>query len=155
MILKDQTIFIVFNKSQTLVFNEPKQYQRYLNDKPVSYRRTFIGGGPRGNTIVYVLNQSDREKKKNTAKSILEGDLKIIGKFYGEVYYPNKKQLYVFTRFASFKKYIETGKKNDYLFENKTGVNQKTVFYVLENANQHQPSAQTIKTFKRVHGINH
>lgn len=151
--LKDQQLFVVYHQNQTFVFNNVQLYNRFLSDQKTTYRRTFIGGGPRGNTIIYVLTQSDKDKKQNTAKKILGDNVSLLGKFYGEVYQPKENRFYIFTKLNRFKTYLKTGNQHGYFLDKHAGPNQEDVAYILEKSNGYQRSATITSTFNTIHGI--
>ncbi len=60
-------LYIVMDERMN-VFYDGDLYKKYMEHGETPYRRTFIGAGPNGETVVYGLTKDDKKKTTNRRK---------------------------------------------------------------------------------------
>lgn len=134
------------------VFDDFKTYQSYLQVGETAYRRSRIGAGPGGKTVVFGLTKQDKKKRSGVAsEAMFDGKAKGVDNgFYAEVLYENR--FYVFDRWddlVSFKQVWEAPYRLTAIGEGSGG---RTVVYVLNSGNKKKRPTALIAKYKALHG---
>ena len=146
-------LYIAFYDGRMNIFYDGELYKKFLEHGETSYRRTFIGAGPNGETVVYGLTKQDKKKTTNPAEEMMSGKLKASEDFYGEVFKQEENRFYVFSDWEDFDKYVKTGADNLRFSDIASGPNGETVIYVLNEENKKKRPVKTMAKFKAFHGL--
>jgi hypothetical protein len=147
-------LYVAFHDGRMNVFYDAGLYKEFMERGETAYRRTFIGEGPNGETVVYGLTGDDKKKTTpSIGEQMMAGDLKAAEDFYGEVYRAEENRIYVFSNWDDFKGYVDLGIDNLRYTDIGAGPNGETVVYVLNASNKKKKPVKTIAKFKAFHGI--
>lgn len=135
------------------VFYDVDLYKDFLKHGETPFRRTFIGAGPHGKTLVYGLTKADKKKTTNPAEEMMKDGFKAPESFYGEVFEQESNRFYVFTTYEDFKKFVDLHVDNLRYTDIGSGPNGETVVYVLNEENKKKKPEAAIARFKSVHDI--
>ncbi|WP_240693248.1 hypothetical protein [Thiomicrorhabdus indica] len=145
-------IFEVFHDGRINQFYDYKTYQSFLNVGETAYRLTRIGGGPKGETLVFGLTKADKKKGLNTpAAMIWDGKSEASENFYGEMH--KHGRIYVFDTMADMKHVRELGHPNFMFTEIGMGPKGETVVFVLNKANKKKKPVAQIAKYKALNGM--
>lgn len=151
--VNNDDLYVAFYDGRMNVFYDGELYKKFLQHGETAYRRTFIGAGPNGESIVYGLTKENKKKKTNPAEEMMSGKLKASDDFYGEVFKQEDNRFYVFSTWADFDKYVKSGVDNLRFSDIGAGPNGETVVYVLNKTNKKQKPVEQIAKFNAFHGI--
>ncbi|MDA7747124.1 hypothetical protein N8878_07320 [Psychromonas sp.] len=135
------------------VFDDFDTYQEFLSVGETSFRQTFIGAGPNGETIVYGMTSEDKKKhfSKIAAYNLYMGTLAPSESFYGEMRMENR--IYVFDSVEDMKSVREVGEASLRYTDIGSGPKGETVVYVLRNDNKKVKPVAMIEEFKKHNNI--
>lgn len=146
-------LYVVMDERMN-VFYDPSLYKEYLQHGETPYRRTFIGAGPDGQTVVYGLTGADKKKSSSPAEEMMSGKMAAAEDFYGEVMEKDHNRYYVFTSWDTFDEFVKLHVDNFRYSDIGGGPNGETVVYVLTKKTSKQKPVEAIKKFKAMHGMN-
>ncbi|WP_028485193.1 hypothetical protein [Hydrogenovibrio halophilus] len=153
-VANNDDLYVAFHEGRMNVFYDAALYKEFIERGETAYRRTFIGAGPNGETVMYGLTGEDKKKTTpSIGEQMMSGDLKAAEDFYGEVYQDEENRIYVFSTWDDFKGYVDLGIDNLRYTDIGAGPNGETVVYVLNPANKKEKPVATIEKFKAFHGI--
>lgn len=135
------------------VFYDGDLYKDFLQHGETPFRRTFIGAGPNGKTLVFGLTKADKKKTTNAAEEMLADGFKAPEEFYGEVFEQESNRFYVFSDWNDFKQFVDLHVDNLRYTDIGGGPNGETVVYVLNKTNKKKKPEATIAKFKAFHGL--
>ncbi|AZR82737.1 MULTISPECIES: hypothetical protein [Piscirickettsiaceae] len=145
-------LYIVMDERMN-VFYDGDLYKKYMEHGETPYRRTFIGAGPNGETVVYGLTKDDKKKTTNPAEEMMSGKMAPAEDFYAEVVEKEHNRIYVFTSWATFDEFVKLHVDNFRYSDIGAGPNGETVVYVLTKKTSKQKPVEAMKKFNTFHGI--
>ena len=146
-------IFEVHHDGRINQFYDMATYRSFLDVGETAYRLTRIGGGPKGETMVFGLTKDDKKKGENTPAAMLwDGKMQVEGEFYGEMH--KHGRIYVFNTMADMKHVRELGHPNYMYTEIGMGPKGETVVFVLNKENKKKKPVAQIAKYKAMHGMN-
>ena len=151
--LNNDDMYVAYVDGRENVFYDVDLYKAFLEHGETAYRKTYIGAGTDGMTLVYGLTKADKKKSTNPAEMMMKGTLAPAESFYGEVYKAEENRFYVFSDWTDFDKYIKTGVDNLRYSDIAAGPKGETVIYVLNETNKKKKPVATIAAFNQVHNI--
>jgi len=144
-------LYIVMSASRVNVFYDDGLYIKYLKTEKIPYRRTFIGKGPAGKTLVYGLTEASKKSSTNPAEEIWNGKLAAADDFYGEVYNQKNNSFYVFSSWADLEQFVKFQKTSlEHTYTENTPSGAKVV-YVLDEDSKNKKPTKLITKFKKLH----
>lgn len=146
-------LYVAFYEGRMNVFYDGGLYKKFLAHGETPYRRTFIGAGPNGETVVYGLTKADKNKTTNPAEEMMSGKLAASKDFYGEVFEQEHNRFYVFTSWATFDEFVKLHVDNFRFSDIGGGPNGETVVYVLTKQTSKTKPVEAIAKFKAFHGM--
>ncbi len=146
-------LYVAYYDGRINVFYDGELYKSFLQHGETAYRRTFIGAGPHGKTLVFGLTKKDKKKSTNPAEEMMKPDFKGADPFYGEVFEQETNRFYVFSNWNDFKQFVDLHVDNFRYTDIGGGPNGETVVYVLNQSNKKKKPEATIAKFKAFHGL--
>lgn len=151
---QNDALYVAFHDGRMNVFYDGTLYKQFMERGETAYRRSFIGAGPNGETVVYGLTGADKKKTSaSVGEQMMSGELKAADDFYGEVYRAEENRIYVFSDWDDFKGYVDLGIDNLRYTDIGAGPNGETVVYVLNADNKKKKPVQTIEQFEAFHNL--
>lgn len=147
--LNNTDLYEVHAEGRLYVFDDTSTYQEFLTVGETSYRQTFIGSGPHGQTVVFGMTSEDKKKhfSKIAAYNLYMGTLPAADDFYGEARLEGR--IYVFDSVDDMKSVRETGEAALRYSDIGSGPNGETVVYVLRGDNKKKKPTALIAEFKK------
>lgn len=133
------------------VFDDGHTYKDFLQFGETPYRRTRIGAGPQGQTVVFGLHKNDKKKLGDVAAvTLYEGKLAGAEQgFYAEILHDNR--FYVFNNWQDVQSFRKTGEAALRYTQIGAGPGGRTVIYVLNSSNKKQKPTALIAAFNTFH----
>jgi hypothetical protein len=147
----EQNLFLTFFENRVYVLGNFDLQKLFTETKEVALRRTRIGEGPDGATLVFGMTKDDAKRGGPTdAELLYDGKLQPAGSFYGEVF--KNGRFYVFVTWADMEAYLKQGDVSLTFTEIGAGPKGETVIYALnkESAKLGRPVA-AIDRFHKQH----
>ena len=145
--LNNEDMFVVYHDGRMNVFYDAKLYKEFLQVGETAYRKTFIGAGPKGETIMYGLTKDDKKKLAGIPSiEMMEGRLDGASEFYGEI--RDEGRINVFSDWALFKAYMTNGEVPYRLTDIGAGPKGETVVYALTKDTKKTRPEALIAQFK-------
>lgn len=146
-------LYEVKHEGRYYVFDDFATYQSFLDVGETSYRKVFIGGGPKGETLVFGLTGKDKKKLKGIAGvDMYNGDLAAAEDFYGEMRGEDGR-LYVFNRYEDMVDLRQIGEAPYRFTQIGSGPQGQTVVFVLNKTNKKQHPVALIQKFKTMNKL--
>ena len=147
--LNNDDLYEVHAEGRLYVFDDYKTYQEFLEVGETSFRQTFIGAGPAGQTVVFGMTSKDKKKhfSKIAGYNLYMGNQSASENFYGEARLENR--IYVFDRIEDMKTVRETGEAPLRYTDIGSGPKGETVVYVLRGDNKKVKPVALIAEFKK------
>ncbi|WP_210395231.1 hypothetical protein [Motiliproteus sediminis] len=151
--LNNNDFYEVHHEGRLYLFDDYATYQSFLEVGETSFRHTFIGDGPKGETLVFGLTGKDKKKtaEKIASYNLFHGNLDAAADFYGEM--RSEGRIYVFDRYEDMETVRTTGEAPLRYTEIGTGPKGETVVYVLRNDNKKQKPVALQAAFKQRNGL--
>ncbi|WP_421867470.1 hypothetical protein [Motiliproteus sp.] len=151
--LNNGDMYEVHHEGRLYVFDDFDTYQSFLEVGETSYRQTFIGAGPKGETLVFGVTGKDKKKTadKIAAYNLYHGSLEAAEEFYGEM--RAEGRIYVFDRLEDMETVRTTGEAPLRYTEIGNGPKGETVVYVLRSENKKQKPVALQAAFKKHNGL--
>ena len=150
--VNNDDIYVAYHHNRENVFYDAKTYKDFLSLGETSFRKTYIGGGTNGMTVVYGLTKADKNKlEAMPGELMMTGKLEAAQDFYAEVF--KHDRFYVFSTWADFDGFVKTGTDNLRYVEIGSGPKGETVVYILNKDNKKKKPEALIAKFKETHGI--
>lgn len=143
--LNNEDLFVVYHDGRMNVFYDAKLYKGFMEVGETAYRKTFIGSGPKGETIMYGLTKGDKKKLTGIPSiDMMEGRLTAAESFYGEI--RDEGRINVFDDWKLFQKYMQNGEVPYRLTDIGAGPKDETVVYALtKETKKKRPNALMAK----------
>lgn len=152
--LNNQDLFEVQHEGRHYVFDDFKTYQSFLNVGETAYRKVFIGGGTKGETLVFGLRSEDKKKMSGIASIDMYNDKLIAAdSFYGELRAEDGR-LYVFSTLDDMKAVRNIGEAAYRFTQIGAGPEGQTVVFVLNKSNKKVQPTALIARYKQVNRLN-
>ncbi|GKT11466.1 MAG: hypothetical protein ISEC1_P0430 [Thiomicrorhabdus sp.] len=151
--LNNEDLYVAYVHGRENVFYDAGLFKEFLELGETSFRKTYIGAGTNGMTVIYGLTKADKKKATNPAEQMLKGELAAADNFYGEVFKAEENRFYVFTTWADFDRYVKTGVDNLIFSDIGAGPKGETVVYVLNSKNKKKKPVAAIAQFNANHNI--
>ena len=147
--LNNDDLYEVHAEGRLYVFDDKGTYEEFLTVGETSFRQTFIGTGPHGETVVFGMTSKDKKKhfSKIAGYNLYHGVLPTAENFYGEMRLENR--IYVFDRIEDMKAVRETGEASLRYTDIGSGPKGETVVYVLRGDNKKVKPVALIEEFKK------
>jgi len=147
--INNDDLYEVHAEGRLYVFDDKKTYDEFLSVGETSFRQTFIGSGPKGQTVVFGVTSEDKKKHFSQIASynLYHGLLASADDFYGEMRLENR--IYVFDSLDDMKSVREVGEASLRYTEIGSGPKGETVIYVLRNDNKKVKPIALIEAFKQ------
>jgi len=151
--LNNGDFYEVHHEGRIYLFDDYATYQSFVEVDETAFRQTFIGAGPKGETLVFGLTGSDKKKAADQIASynLYHGQLAPAADFYAEL--RAEGRIYVFDRYADLEQVRLTGEAPLRYTEIGTGPQGETVVYVLRDDNKKQKPAALQAAFKQRNGL--
>lgn len=151
--LNNDDLYEVMQEGRYYVFDDYKTYQSFLTVGETSYRKVFIGGGPKGETLVYGLTGKDKKKMSGIASvDMFNGDLNGAEDFYGEMRGEDGR-LYVFSTLEDMEDVRLVGEAPYRFTQIAAGPQGQTVVFVLNKSNKKKQPVELMAKFKKMNGM--
>jgi len=133
------------------IFYDAETYMDFVALGETAYRKTYIGTGPNGETVVYGLTKKDKKKTSGIPSiDMVEGRLEgSQDDFYAEI--RKEGRIYVFDNWEEVKTFRATGEAAYRLTQIGAGPAGETVVFVLTKENKKKYPAAMIKRFETFH----
>ncbi|MBV0934427.1 hypothetical protein [Marinobacterium weihaiense] len=140
--LNNKDLYEVHHDGRIHVFDDRATYEHFLEVGETSYRQTFIGAGPKGETLVFGVTGADKKKRMEQVAgyNLYHGMLPASQPFYGETRLDGR--IYVFDRLEDMEAVRKTGEAPLRFTQIGAGPAGETVVFVLNSDNKkHKPDA--------------
>lgn len=149
----NQDLYEVMHEGRHYVFDDYAVYQEFLKVGETSYRKVFIGEGPKGQTLVFGLRSEDKKKLTGLAGvDMFQGKLAAAQDFYGEMRRDDGR-LYVFNTLQDMQDVRNVGEAAYRLTQIGTGPQGQTVVFVLNKSNKKDYPTALVERFKAVNSL--
>lgn len=151
-VLNNEDLYVVFHDGRMNVFYDADLYKEFVEVGETPYRKTFIGAGPNGETVMYGLLGSDKKKLSGIPSiEMMEGRLAPAEDFYGEIIADGR--INVFNDWDLFNKFLAHGEVPYRLTDIGAGPKGETVVYALTKETKKKRPEGLIAKFKEFHGM--
>ena len=151
--LNNQDLYEVHHEGRIYVFDDHATYQEFLEVGETSFRKVFIGEGPKGETIVFGLTNEDKKKTSGIASmDMYHGKLAGADVFYGEMRVEGR--IYVFSSLEEMTTARTVGEVPLRYTDIGSGPNGETVVYALNGDNKKVKPVAMIAAFRQMNGLN-
>lgn len=149
VIVKTTEIFDVIHDGRYYSFYDYATYQSFLSVGETAYRLTRIGGGPKGETLVFGLAKADKKKGDNTPAALLwDGKSEVEGNFYAEL--RKHGRIYVFNKKADLDAVRQVGEPSYMYTQIGAGANGETLVFVLNKDNKKKKPVELMEKYQAV-----
>ncbi len=147
--LNNEDLYEVHHDGRIHVFDDQATYQQFLAVGETSFRQTFIGAGPKGETLVFGVTGADKKKSAEQVAgyNLYHGKLPAADSFYGEMRMEGR--IYVFDRIEDMEAVRTTGEAPLRYTEIGAGPQGETLVYVLRSDNKKQKPVELMAAFKQ------
>lgn len=151
--LNNTDFYEVHEDGRLYFFDDQSTYAEFLSVGETSYRQTFIGEGPDGQTLVFGMTSADKKKhySKIAGYNLYMGNLPPADSFYGEARLEHR--IYVFNRLEDMNAVRKVGEAALRFTDIGSGPKGETVVYVLNSDNKKVKPAALINEFKKRNNI--
>ena len=148
--LNNTDFYEVEAEGRIYLFDDFATYQEFLSVGETSFRQTFIGAGPDGQTLVFGMTSEDKKKhfSKIASYNLYKDTMPAAENFYGEMRIEGENRIYVFSRLEDMKMVRETGDAALRFSDIGSGPNGETVIYVLHSDNKKEKPVALMQEFK-------
>ena len=151
--LNNQDLYEVDHDGRHYVFDDFAVYQEFLSVGETSYRKVFIGEGPKGKSLVFGLRSEDKKKLEGLAGvSMYKGEMPAADDFDGEMRGEDGR-LYVFSRLEDMEAVRNTGEAAFRLTQIGSGPQGQTVVFVLNDSNKKVYPTALVERFNAMNGL--
>lgn len=151
--LNNDDLYEVMHEGRYYVFDDYTTYQSFLTVGETSFRKVFIGGGPKGETLVYGLTSEDKKKTSGIASiDMFNGKLEGAEDFYGEMRGEDGR-LYVFSTLEDMEDVRLVGEAPYRFTQIAAGPQGQTVVYVLNKDNKKKQPVELMAKFKSMNNM--
>lgn len=151
--LNNDDLYEVAHEGRHYVFDDFATYQSFLEIGETSYRKVFIAGGPKGETLVFGLTGKDKKKTSGIASiDMYNGKLDAAESFYGEMRGEDGR-LYVFSTLKDMEEVRNIGEASFRFTKIGAGPQGQTVVFVLNKSNKKKQPLALMAKFKEMNNI--
>lgn len=150
--LDSSDLYVVFADGRMNVFYDADVYKEFVEMGEVAYRRTFIGAGPKGETLMYGVTKADNKASILPSIEMLEGRLAPTDVFYGEIVDADGR-ISVFDNWALFQDFIAHGEVTYRFTEIGAGPKGQTVVFSVTKENSKKRPEALMAKFKAFHSM--
>jgi hypothetical protein len=138
----------VHQDGRIYIFYDADTYKEFVALGETAYRKTYIGAGPNGETLVYGLAKADKKKTSGIPSiDMVEGRLEGSKEgFYSEI--RTDGRIYVFDDWDEVVSFRKTGEAAYRLTQIGAGPSGETVVFVLTKENKKKRPEALIKKFE-------
>jgi len=142
----------VYKEGRIYVFDDYQTYSSFNQVGETAYRLTRIGAGPKGETVVFGLQNKDKKMSSGIGSvDLYDGKTEAsTDGFYGEVVKDGR--IHVFSEWADLKSFLEIGEVPYRYTQIGSGPKGETVVYVLNKSNKKKKPDALIAEFESKHG---
>lgn len=138
----------VHQDGRIYIFYDARTYKEFVALGETAYRKTYIGAGSHGETLVYGLTKADKKKTSgipsiDMAEGRMEGSQ---DDFYAEI--RTEGRIYVFDNWKEVESFRKTGEAAYRLTQIGAGPAGETVVFVLTKENKKKRPEALIKKFE-------
>ena len=145
--LNNEDLFVVYQDGRMNVFYDADLYKDFLQLGETPFRKTFIGAGPKGETLMYGLTKADKKKLTGIPSiEMMEGRLAAADDFYGEIIADGR--INVFDDWKMFQMFMAHGEVPFRLTDIGAGPKGETVVYALTKETKKKRPEALIAKFK-------
>ncbi|WP_019556099.1 putative periplasmic lipoprotein [Thiomicrorhabdus arctica] len=145
--LNNEDLFVVYEEGRMNIFYDADLYKDFLQLGETSFRKTFIGAGPKGETLMYGLTKADKKKLTGIPSiEMMEGRLAPANDFYGEIIADGR--INVFDDWKLFQMFMAHGEVPFRLTDIGAGPKGETVVYALTKETKKKRPEALIAKFK-------
>lgn len=145
--MNNDDFYEAHHEGRIYLFDDWATYQSYKEVGETSFRKVYIGEGPKGETLVFGLTGKDKKKSSGIASiDMYNGALAPAAGFYGEMMIEGR--IYVFDSYKEMETVRTTGEAAYRFTEIGSGPNGETVVYVLQKSKKKQKPVEMIAEFK-------
>lgn len=147
--LNNEDLYEVHHDGRVHVFDDLATYKSFLEVGETSFRQTFIGAGPKGETLVFGVTGADKKKSydKVAGYNLYHGNLQPADNFYGELRMEGR--IYIFDRLEDMEAVRTTGEAPLRFTQIGAGPEGETLVYVLRDDNKKQKPVALMQAFKQ------
>ncbi|WP_127471346.1 hypothetical protein [Thiomicrorhabdus aquaedulcis] len=139
--------YVVIEDGRLNVFYEAELYKSFLSVGEATFRKTMIGAGPKGETVMHGLTKKDSEKASGIPSvEMLEGRLAPAEKFYGEIRHEGR--INVFDNWALLQEYLANHEVAFRVTEVGAGLKGETIVFAQTKANSEKQPTELRAKFK-------
>ncbi|WP_415900755.1 hypothetical protein [Neptuniibacter sp. QD48_11] len=151
--LNNDDLYEVSHEGRHYVFDDFATYQSFLTVGETSYRKVFIGGGPKGETLVFGLTGADKKKMSGIASiDMFNGEMAGAESFYGEMRGEDGR-LYVFSTLEDMEDVRTVGEAPYRFTQIAAGPQGQTVVFVLNKNNKKKQPVALMAKFKEMNNM--
>ena len=151
--MNNDDLYEVSHEGRHYVFDDFATYQSFLQVGETSYRKVFIGGGPKGETLVFGLTGKDKKKMSGIAGiDMFNGKLEGAEEFYGEMRGEDGR-LYVFSTLEDMEDVRLVGEAPYRFTQIAAGPQGQTVVFVLNKSNKKKQPVELMAKFKKMNNM--
>jgi hypothetical protein len=145
--LNNEDLYVVYQDGRMNVFYDADLYKGFLQLGETSFRKTFIGAGPKGETLMYGLTKADKKNLTGIPSiEMMEGRLVAADDFYGEIIAEGR--INVFDDWKLFQMFMAHGEVPFRLTDIGAGPKGETVVYALTKETKKKRPEALIAKFK-------
>lgn len=150
--LNNDDLYEVHHDGRIHIFDDQATYKEFLEVGETSFRQTFIGAGPHGETLVFGMTGEDKKKPYSeiAGYNLYEGNLAAAEAFYGELRMDGR--IYIFDRLEDMEAVRITGEAPLRYTQIGAGMNGETLVFVLRDDNKKQKPDALIDAYKQRNG---
>lgn len=153
MSLNNEDLYEVHHDGRIHIFDDRATYESFLEVGETSFRKVYIGEGPKGETLVFGLTDEDKKKTSGIASmDMFHGTLEGATPFYGEMRVEGR--IFVFSSLAEMNNARLVGEVPLRYTEIGSGPEGETVVYALNNDNKKMKPVEMIAMFKKMNNLN-
>lgn len=150
--LNNEDLYVVYDDGRMNIFYDGALYKQFLEVGESAYRKTFIGAGPKGETLMYGLTKADKNKLTGIPSiEMMEGRLEAADDFYGEIVAEGR--INVFDDWKMFEMFMAHGEVPFRLTDIGAGPKGETVVYALTKETKKKRPEALIAKFKAFQGM--
>ena len=143
-------LYLVYHEHRVYVFDDTPTYLSFLANGETPFTLTRIGGGPKGETVVFGLSAKDKKKRSGLGcVDLYDGKITGADGFYGEIV--RDQRVFVFGAWKDMKDFMTAGEAPFTYTDIGAGPKGETLVFVLNKGNKKHKPVQLIETFRARH----
>lgn len=148
----NEDLYVVYHDGRINIFYDFGTYMEFMSVGETAFRKTLIGAGPNGETLMYGLTKADKKKASGIPSiDMMEGRLAPAADFYGEIVADGR--INVFDDWSLFKEFMQHGEVPYRLTDIGAGPNGETLVYALTKETKKKRPEALIAKFKTLHAM--